>query len=172
MSKDRFYARRELGAVFREAENTPCAGNIAVEWLSQLGRPEHVRLMRLWENWQMVMGEDLSDLACPLGHSEGVLLVGAEDAMSMQELHYYSDEMLERANAFMDAVFFTEVRIRLILGRKSLDAVRPASLVGSAPEVALPCATGKYLKKMNLSSSLGRCYEKFSQNALKYKDKS
>ena len=56
------------------------------------------RLGHLWQNWNMVMGEDLAPLARPLGHHRDMLLIGAEDAMLAQELHLMSGELLERVD--------------------------------------------------------------------------
>ena len=96
----------------------------AVERL--LGRyPHKARLALLWQNWGMAMGPELAPLAWPLGEHKGVLLVGGEDAMIMQELAMMRDEILERANAFMDERFFTDVHVSLSLGKRPLDSLAP-----------------------------------------------
>ena len=87
--------------------------------------PHKARLARLWLNWSMAMGPELAPLAWPLGERNGVLLVGGEDAMIMQELTLMREEILERANAFMGERFFTDVHVSLSLGKRPLDSLMP-----------------------------------------------
>lgn len=134
------------------------------QWMTAIGKPEQARLIRLWQNWPMVMGPELASMAWPLGHRNRVLLVGGEDAMSMQELSLQSGEILERVNAFMDESFFSEVRVSLALGKNPLDSamavpaprVRPMLERGVAP-------SGVYLDVMDSRSSVARCYALFAQ---------
>jgi hypothetical protein len=74
---------------------------------------EQVRLLHLWQNWSMVMGQELACLAVPLGVRQKILLVGAQDSIAMQELHLQSEEILERVNAFMESSFFTGINLSL-----------------------------------------------------------
>lgn len=83
---------------------------------------ERGRLRELWRNWSMVMGEELSLLALPLGHRGSVLRVGAEDHLVAQELSFCTPEILERVNAFMDEPVFVKVEIQLHMGQEVLDA--------------------------------------------------
>ncbi|MGJ3521883.1 DUF721 domain-containing protein [Nitratidesulfovibrio sp. D1] len=97
-------------------------------FLERRGAPERMRLVRLWENWDMVMGVDIAVLAYPLGHRKRILLVGAEDNMAMQDLTFLTPEILERVNAFMDDVsdgpYFERVEVHLLQRRTPLDEVR------------------------------------------------
>ncbi|MDR0466324.1 MAG: DUF721 domain-containing protein [Deltaproteobacteria bacterium] len=88
-----------------------------------LRHPHKVRLARLWQYWSMAMGPELAPLALPLGERNGVLLVGGEDAMVMQELVMMRDEILERANAFMAEPFFADLRVSLCMGKRPLDGL-------------------------------------------------
>ncbi len=83
------------------------------------------RLNALWEHWDMVLGPDLSGLVAPLGHKDGTLLLGAEDGAAAQEAHLCSQDILERANAFMDEAFFSGIRVGLMQGRRSLASPIP-----------------------------------------------
>lgn len=132
--------------------------------MAALGKPEQARLIRLWQNWPMVMGPELAALAWPLGHRNRVLLVGGEDAMSMQELSLQSGEILERVNAFMDEAFFSEVRVSLALGKNPLDSAMavPAPRVRPMLERG-PAPLGLYLEAMDSQSAVARCYARFSQ---------
>ena len=131
----------------------------AVERL--LGRyPHKARLARLWQNWSMAMGPELAPLAWPLGERKGVLLIGGEDAMIMQELAMMRDEILERANAFMDERFFTDVHVSLSLGKRPLDCLTPPPSRGREPKV-LPKLDGSALRAADPDSPAARCYAAF-----------
>ena len=126
--------------------------------LEKLGGGEKIRLIRLWQNWEMVMGTDLAPLALPLGHRDVTLLVGAEDNLAMQELTFQTPEILERVNAFMDAPFFQRVEVHLLLGRAPLDippVLQPQDRPRPAP--ARPPALRGTLQ-LDPESPVGRCY--------------
>jgi hypothetical protein len=108
----------------------------------------------------MVMGPELAPLAWPLGERKGVLLIGGEDAMIMQELAMMRDEILERANAFMDERFFTDVHVGLSLGKHPLDGLAPPPSRGRDPKV-LPKLDGSALRAADPDSSVARCYAAF-----------
>jgi len=122
--------------------------------------PRKARLARLWQHWSMVMGPELAPLALPLGASKGVLLVGGEDAMAMQELVMMRDEMLERANAFMDEQFFTEAHVSLSLGKRPLDGLTPPPARERGPRI-LPKLDGSALGCVDPGSPAARCYAAF-----------
>lgn len=88
--------------------------------LSALGSGEKLMQVRLWQNWEMVMGPDIAPLAWPLGARNGILIVGGEDNLALQELSFMTPEILERVNAFMDAPVFDKVELRLVMGDLSL----------------------------------------------------
>lgn len=111
---------------------------LALARLEQASRgSEHAQLRELWRNWRMVMGEELALLALPIGQRKGILLVGAEDHLVMQELAFYTPEILERANAFMDAPFFSKVELHPLMGQDVLDLppdITPATREYPPPE--------------------------------------
>ncbi len=132
--------------------------------LQGLGKPEHALLTKLWQHWDMVMGDEISALAWPLGYKDGVLHVGGEDAISVQELSFMSTEMLERANAFMEKNFFTAVRVRLSLDKTPLHEVVKRAGPKHEPLVLREAGlSGKYLEDMDNSSPVARCYARFVQ---------
>lgn len=124
------------------------------------GDPLRLRLVQLWRHWDMVLGPELAPLARPLGHHKDTLLIGAEDAMLMQELHLQSGEILERVNAFMEGAFFASVKVSLRFQRTELDSI------GAPPPPPLlaaerPRLTGSALDKMRPDSAVARCYARF-----------
>ena len=121
--------------------------------------PRKARLARLWQNWSMVMGPELAPLAWPLGERKGVLLVGGEDSMIMQELVMMRDELLERANAFMGESFFTDAHVSLSLGKRPLDGLPPPPCRQVPP--IFPRLDGSALRGADPDSPAARCYAAF-----------
>lgn len=76
------------------------------------GSPERARLAGLWRDWAEVMGEEFA-WTIPLGHQGGILFLGVEDAMEIQELGLQSALILERANAYMEREYFSRLRISI-----------------------------------------------------------
>ena len=126
--------------------------------------PDQARLSLLWRHWETVMGAELAPLARPLGHRDDVLLVGADDAMSLQELHLQNDEILERVNAFMEKPFFRTVKVSLILGKAELDGPlrRAAAFEEACPPPPRSAADGRYLGGMDPASPVARAYARFA----------
>ena len=127
--------------------------------LSALGSGEKLMQVRLWQNWEMVMGPDIAPLAWPLGARNGILIVGGEDNLALQELSFMTPEILERVNAFMDAPVFDKVELRLVMGDRPLDQapdIQPSTRVRPAPP--RPRHLGAHREEMNPDSPVARCY--------------
>lgn len=147
------------------------AADLLADLLAALGGgPEHARLSLLWKNWGQVMGAELAPLALPLGHHKGILLLGAEDAMLVQELHLMSGEILERVNAFMEKPFFSSVKVTLVLGKNILGAgaqPSPAKMpdqktrADARPPARPARPSGSFLAGMDPASPVARCYARF-----------
>ncbi len=140
------------------------AGEMARRFLAGLaarsGCPEQEKLVELWRNWSAIMGPDIAALGEPMGHSGKRLLVGTDDSMAMQELSYLRADILERANAFMEEPFFSEVRFSLQGQGKTLSG----SGESSAPPGEKPwsAARGTFLHLMDPDSPIARCYRAWS----------
>lgn len=124
------------------------------------GDPLRMRLVQLWRHWEMVLGPELAPLARPLGHHKDTLLIGAEDAMLMQELHLQSGEILERVNAFMEGPYFATVKVSLRFQRTELDSIAPPP-PPPLPAAERPQLTGSALAGMRADSAVARCYARF-----------
>lgn len=124
-----------------------------------LSRQAH--LVRLWENWDMVMGPDIAPLAYPMGHRKTILQVGAEDNMAQQDLMFMTPEILERANGFMDEPYFERVEVHLVMGRKPLDQLRPVLRNPYRPPLPPRPAHLGTLHDMDPESPVARCYAKY-----------
>lgn len=127
--------------------------------LSSLGDGEKLMQVRLWQNWEMVMGPEIAPLAWPLGTRNATLIVGGEDNLALQELSFMTPEILERVNAFMDAPVFSKVELRLVMGDRPLDRppdIQPSTRVRPAPP--RPADLGGHLNEMRPDSPVARCY--------------
>ena len=127
--------------------------------LAALGDGEKVMLTRLWQNWEMVMGPELSTLAWPLDARGDTLVIGGEDNLALQELSFMTPEILERANAFMAAPTFAKDSLELVMGRQPLDQppdMQPCTRVRPAPP--MPPGLGGPLREMRPDSPVTRCY--------------
>lgn len=88
--------------------------------------PKHrraLRLVALWTAWDAVVDPDLARLAKPLGHKDRTLFLGVEDAIAMQEVSLQTPDILHAVNTALGEPFFDKVRLDLLRGRTSLDAV-------------------------------------------------
>lgn len=131
-------------------------------FMGRRGGFEHLRLTRLWEHWEMVMGQDLAALARPLGHKKDVLLIAAEDSMAAQDIAMQATEVLERANAFMNEPYFSRIQVELAMNRKDLSAPMP-TMRPAPPEyhIARPINLGALSGKLDPESPVTQCYEAY-----------
>lgn len=130
-------------------------------WLASKAKsPRQTHLEQLWKNWSMVMGPELAGQALPLGHREGLLLIGGEDHFVLQELAYSVPEILLRVNAFMAEEYFKKVELHLMFGKTPLNRTQ-ATVVPPAPPPPRPPRLGSLLNSLDLSSPVGQCYEAY-----------
>lgn len=100
---------------FRRPDSRPIlVGSYIFTLLESMGGSrERSRLDSLWKNWEQVAGEEIASLTTPLGHHGATLLLGAEDAMAIQEGRMMSEEILARVNGFLKTQYFTQLKISL-----------------------------------------------------------
>lgn len=125
----------------------------------RVGGRERGRLNRLWMDWETVMGGVIASLSHPLGHDDGALLVGADDAMALQELSLLSPEILDRANEHMGGPFFVKVAVRLMQGRPDLARRREPPAEPRPRPPYTPERVGRHLGTLDPESFVTRCYE-------------
>lgn len=150
-------------ARFEEWHGPARTGSVLEKVFISLGAsPEQAKLSRLWRSWDAVLGPDLAPLARPLGHHDDRLLIGAEDAVLLQELYYMGPEIVRRVNEFLQEDFFSAVKVSLMLDHQDLDAPSPV-LERSAgrPKEELPAPSGASLGLMDSESAVARCYARF-----------
>jgi hypothetical protein len=117
-------------------------------------------LAKLWEAWDTIFEPEIATLIRPLGHKKDILLLGADDAIVMQEFTYFSDQILEKANAFLGKQFFGRIRIELLKGRSPLNARLLPPPPGRRPPVR-PEGLGTMPHDMQASSPVTRAYFKY-----------
>jgi len=132
-------------------------GKALDHYLSRLDAGFHFRMVRLWRNWDRVVGEDVAALGRPLGHRDRVLLVGAEDHAAQQELVYWSPVILAVVHEFLGRECFDKVQVDLLMGRAPLDCVA-AEKPGAGSTVPVPAGLGGLTGRMNKDSPVARCY--------------
>lgn len=150
-------------ARFEEWHGPARTGSVLEKVFISLGAsPEQAKLSRLWRSWDAVLGPDLAPLARPLGHHDDKLLIGAEDAVLLQELYYMGPEIVRRVNEFLQEDFFTAVKVSLMLDHQDLDAPSPVleRSVGR-PKEEVPAPSGASLGLMDPESAVARCYARF-----------
>lgn len=132
--------------------------------LAKMGySPARGRLAELWASWAEVVGEDLAEVATPLGTRGAELLVGAENSMHMMELYYVTDEIRDKVNNFLGSAYFEEVFISLNTdGRNCLLAEKISLEQAPGKKEFRPTVSGKYLKQMDPDSPVARCYALFA----------
>lgn len=124
----------------------------------RFGGKDRARLNRLWINWESVMGVDIASLSRPLGQTDGVLVVGADDGMAMQELSLLSQEILERANEYMGRNHFCKVTVRLMQGKAGLSQKRETPAPVHPRPLYVPVRVGKHLDDFDPASPITSCY--------------
>ena len=136
--------------------------SLADALLRGMGGADRALLVRLWQHWDMVLGPELAALALPLGHRDGLLLLGAEDSMTLQEVSLLAPEILERVNAFMDSPFFRAATCSLLLHKRPLNTlVIPAQHMGMPVLEGPHPLHGRPLAQMRPDSPVARCYARF-----------
>lgn len=94
------------------------------EFFSQNNLDTELQIASLWTNWKTVVGEDLADLAKPLGKRKKTLILAAADGMVMQEISFYQNYILDQIKSFLGWQPFDKVKFELLNGRVPLDEIR------------------------------------------------
>lgn len=154
--------RRRLQHPGRESRHRRLAEGLLLSFLSRYDRKGGLRLVRLWRQWPQVVGAEVAELARPVGHKDGALILAAEDSVAAQQLSYYAPELLARVNDFFGEEVFDKVRFELLDGRAPLDG-NPAPQAGPGPETRRadafrPPQVGSLVAEADPETAAGRCY--------------
>ncbi len=94
------------------------------KYLQAKGLNKELQIAKLWTCWADIIGSELADMAKPLGKRKNTLVVGAVDNVVMQELVYYSEQILEQIEEFLGWQPFDKVVFELLDTRTSLDEIK------------------------------------------------
>jgi hypothetical protein len=120
---------------------------------------ENFHLLHLWDNWPMVMGDELCAIAHPLGAKNRTLIIGAEDSMLMHELSFQASQILSLANAFMNEPYFKQLRLELLQKRKPLyPRITVSSCRSSVEKRERPANLGRLVNHIDPESAAGKAY--------------
>ncbi|MEF2145541.1 MAG: DUF721 domain-containing protein [Desulfovibrionaceae bacterium] len=148
-------------ALFRRQRRVIRVGEAMKSVLDRLDGKGSLKLVRLWRNWDKVIGAETSRMARPLGRRGSTLLLWCADSAAAQELTYFAPQIIQKVNDFLGEEFFDKVRFELLNGRVPLDGHRQASAPGSKPEPKRPENLGEVLGEMDPDSPVGRCYRAY-----------
>lgn len=154
--------RRRLQHPGRESRHKRLAETLLLSFLSRYDRKGGLKLVRLWKQWPQIVGPEVAELAHPVGHKEGALLLAVEDSVAAQQLSYYAPELLARVNDFFGEEVFDKVRFELLDGRAPLDgnaAPRDRPEPEPRPAAAFtPPNVGALVDRADPETAAGRCY--------------
>ena len=117
-------------------------------------------IARLWQHWPEVVGSHLAEMAKPLGRRKKSLLIGVSDSTSMQELRFYSQDILDNVQAFLGWQPFDKVIVELIKGRTCLDAVF-VTHTWWVPKPERPETVGGLRNRFPQGTAIRSCYEAY-----------
>lgn len=150
MDPDRLFRR---GAVKRPSSVLPGL-------LQRLDRKGALPLLRLWRNWEELLGPDMAALMRPLGHRERTLLLATEDPVVAQEASFLAPLVLDKVHGFLGQEVFDKVHFELLNGRIPLAGrtTRPEPEPRPLPR---PRRIGGLRGLLDEDSPLGRCYRAY-----------
>ena len=153
--------RRRLQHPGRESRHRRVDETLIMRLLSRYDKKGGLPLVRLWKSWEDVVGPEVAELARPLGHKEGTLVLCAQDSIAAQQLSYYVPELLERVNAFFEQEVFDKVRFELLDGRVPLGRHSGEEPAPRAAPLRKPSNLGGLVGKIDPESAVGRSYMAF-----------
>lgn len=132
-------------------------------FFTERGLSKDLQIAKLWIHWSEVVGSELAKLARPLGRTSNKqsLLLGVEDNMVMQELVYYSPQLLEQIDQFLGWQPFDNVVFKLIDNISSLDEVQIWNSYQTPILYRSSERVGKYLEEFPEGSSISKSYQAY-----------
>ncbi len=130
-----------------------------------------LRLVRLWKNWERILGPETSRMARPLGHRNKTLILAAEDPIVVQEASFLSPLILEKINEFFGEEVFDKVLFELLSGRVPLDGQEKPVKAGPPKAPEKPGKLGSLLHDISEDSAIGRCYRAYVRMFAEKEDK-
>ncbi len=124
---------------------------------------KELHIAKLWSNWEQIMGSVLAAMARPVGHRDRVLVLGVEDSVVMQELVFYSQDILQRVEAFLGWRPFDKVKLELLNSRTSLDMLRLEHSWQEVSAVEMYSSLQKAELDLDPGTAVGSCYQAYKK---------
>jgi len=142
----------------RESRHRKLGADLLLWSIARFDKKGGLKLVRLWREWESVVGPEVAELARPLGHKDGTLLLCTHDSIAAQQLTYYVPELLERVNAFFGEEVFDKVRFELLDGRVPLGLQSHAEQAPARTPPKKPSNLGALVDTIDPDTAVGRCY--------------
>lgn len=150
--------RRRLQHPGRESRHRRVAAEALLRLLARSDRKGALKLVRLWREWDEVVGPEVAELARPLAARDGALVLWTGDAVAAQQLSFFTFEILSRANAFLGEEVFDKVRFELLDGRVPLGGMTREEPRTAPEPPPRPAQLGGLVDKIDPESAVGRAY--------------
>jgi len=137
-------------------------GSALPDFLGRLDTTGSMALVRLWREWDRLMGE-MAPLARPLGHRGSRLVLAAEDPMVMQEAQFLGPLLLGRINGFLGEEVFDKVTFELLNGRVPLDRDFSRQETPRPRKLKKPENLGGLNTALPADSAIGQCYRAYQR---------
>jgi len=122
---------------------------------------KELQIAKIWTYWGDILGEEVAKLARPLGRRKETLIVGAVDNVVMQELVYYSPQILDQIEEFLGWQPFDKIVFELLDTRSSLDEIKIRHSYKKPDYCQSSQSVGKYLDDFPEKSAVAKSYKAF-----------
>lgn len=119
-----------------------------------------LQIASIWEQWPRIIGSSLQDLARPLGTRKDTLIIGVENSLVMQECLFYSEQILEKVEAYLGWQPFDKIKFELISDTVCLDEIFVTCDFQKQP-ARIPDELGNLLETVPEESPVGSCYRTY-----------
>ncbi len=96
------------------------------DFLERKGFTREFSVLELWKKWEDVIGPEMAQMARPLKRQKNTLIIGVEDSIIMQELYFYSEEILKRIEDFLGWQPFDKIKYKLLEDKTPLTEKIPS----------------------------------------------
>jgi hypothetical protein len=150
----------------RESRHRKLGADLLLHAVARFDKKGGLKLVRLWRDWENIVGAEVAELARPLGHKDGTLLLFTHDSIAAQQLSYYVPELLERINAFYGELVFDKVRFELLDGRVPLGLQSRADSSPTPQQPKKPSNLGGLIGTIDPNTAVGHCYMTYVRHFL------
>ncbi|MCF8039497.1 MAG: DUF721 domain-containing protein [Desulfohalobiaceae bacterium] len=130
------------------------------EYISRRNISREFQIAGIWKNWSHIVGPRLIELARPLGKRKKTLVIGVENSLAMQELVFYSEQILEQVEEYLGWQPFDKISFELLHNSTSLDQLSLGNDYQARP-VKIPDSIGGLKGRLPEESAVGSCYRAY-----------